>query len=205
MCAPLAKGGVFIPVTSRSAVTRPLHPPVCSSSTSRRRIPLFLFSFHFTAQRLSLHDISVMTTKQQVTSDAVDDGPPISVPDSGDTGESGKLKMIVQLVRKCMGIKDIASMWVFTMRPRVRCLSMTLIVLQEVISASIFIGTCPEPGAFMLSLCHEIRRTKFSRAPSSGVLALFRSPRPLCSVSPTLGHLSEPVCLREGSKTDRIL
>lgn len=48
--------------------------------------------------------------KQEVASNAIDDGPPISVPDSGDTGESGKLKMIVQLVRKCMGIKDIASM-----------------------------------------------------------------------------------------------
>lgn len=49
---------------------------------------------------------------QEVAPNAVDDGPPISVPDSGDTGESGKLKMIVQLVRKCMGIKDIASMCV---------------------------------------------------------------------------------------------
>lgn len=51
-------------------------------------------------------------SNQDVTPDATDDGPPISVPDSGDTGESGKLKMIVQLVRKCMGIKDIASMYV---------------------------------------------------------------------------------------------
>lgn len=34
----------------------------------------------------------------------------ISVPDSGDTGEGGKLKMIVQLVKKCLGVKDIASM-----------------------------------------------------------------------------------------------
>lgn len=51
-----------------------------------------------------------MAAKQQVTPDPVDDGPPISVPDSEDTGETGKLKMIVQLVRKCMGIKDIASM-----------------------------------------------------------------------------------------------
>ncbi|KAF9653725.1 hypothetical protein BDM02DRAFT_3086907 [Thelephora ganbajun] len=51
-----------------------------------------------------------MVYKEQAASDTVDDGPPISVPDSGDTGESGKLKMIVQLVRKCMGIKDIASM-----------------------------------------------------------------------------------------------
>ncbi|KAI0360459.1 hypothetical protein OH77DRAFT_1418382 [Trametes cingulata] len=37
-------------------------------------------------------------------------GQPISVPDTGDTGESGKLKMIVQLVKKCLGVKDIAAM-----------------------------------------------------------------------------------------------
>lgn len=36
----------------------------------------------------------------------------ISVPDSGDAGEGGKLKMIVQLVKKCLGVKDIASMFV---------------------------------------------------------------------------------------------
>ena len=36
--------------------------------------------------------------------------PAVSVPDSGDTGEGGKLKMIVQLVKKCLGVKDIASM-----------------------------------------------------------------------------------------------
>ncbi|KAH9849622.1 hypothetical protein C2E23DRAFT_736864 [Lenzites betulinus] len=37
-------------------------------------------------------------------------GQPISVPDNGDHGESGKLKMIVQLVKKCLGVKDIAAM-----------------------------------------------------------------------------------------------
>ncbi|THU96230.1 hypothetical protein K435DRAFT_858722 [Dendrothele bispora CBS 962.96] len=37
-------------------------------------------------------------------------GPPISVPDNGDSGEGGKLKMIVQLVKKCLGVKDIAAM-----------------------------------------------------------------------------------------------
>ena len=36
-------------------------------------------------------------------------GPPMSVPDSGDTGEGGKLKMILQLVKKCLG-KDIVAM-----------------------------------------------------------------------------------------------
>ena len=39
-------------------------------------------------------------------------GTPISVPDSGDTGEGGKIKMIVQLVKKCLGVKDIAAMCV---------------------------------------------------------------------------------------------
>ncbi|TFK72794.1 hypothetical protein BDN72DRAFT_791897 [Pluteus cervinus] len=49
----------------------------------------------------------------QVPPEVVDEdapGPPISVPDSGETGEGGKLKMIVQLVKKCLGVKDIASM-----------------------------------------------------------------------------------------------
>ena len=45
--------------------------------------------------------------------DAIDTSePPVSVPDTGDGGESGKLKMIVQLVKKCFGVKDIASMYV---------------------------------------------------------------------------------------------
>lgn len=34
----------------------------------------------------------------------------VSVPDGGDTGEGGKLKMIIQLVKKCLGVKDIATM-----------------------------------------------------------------------------------------------
>lgn len=43
----------------------------------------------------------------------------VSMPDSGDTGEGGKLKMIVQLVKKCLGVKDIASMYVlwFKLQP----------------------------------------------------------------------------------------
>ena len=41
-----------------------------------------------------------------------DDSKPVSVPDTGDAGESGKLKMIVSLVKKVVGVKDIASMYV---------------------------------------------------------------------------------------------
>lgn len=37
----------------------------------------------------------------------------VSVLDTGDAGEGGKLKMIVQLVKKCFGVKDIATMCVF--------------------------------------------------------------------------------------------
>ncbi|KAL0958030.1 hypothetical protein HGRIS_000206 [Hohenbuehelia grisea] len=46
----------------------------------------------------------------QVVVDEEAPGPPISVPDSGDAGEGGKLKMIVALVKKCLGVKDIAAM-----------------------------------------------------------------------------------------------
>ena len=40
-------------------------------------------------------------------------GLPISVPDSGDTGEGGRLKMIIQLVKRSLGVKDLAAMFVF--------------------------------------------------------------------------------------------
>ena len=47
-----------------------------------------------------------------VANSPIEDEPPISVPDSGETGEGGKVKMIVQLVKKCLGVKDIAAMFV---------------------------------------------------------------------------------------------
>jgi hypothetical protein len=46
--------------------------------------------------------------------------PPISLPDSGDTGEGGKLNMIVQLVKKCLGVKDIAAMYISHSAPFTR-------------------------------------------------------------------------------------
>ncbi|KAJ7636907.1 hypothetical protein FB45DRAFT_907678 [Roridomyces roridus] len=45
----------------------------------------------------------------QVVVDDEAPGPPISVPDSGE-GEGGRLKMIVSLVRKSLGVADIAAM-----------------------------------------------------------------------------------------------
>jgi hypothetical protein len=47
---------------------------------------------------------------QDVVVDIDAPGPPISVPDSGDAGEGGKLKMIIALVKKSLGVKDIAAM-----------------------------------------------------------------------------------------------
>lgn len=41
-----------------------------------------------------------------------EEAPAVALPDNSDAGESGKLKMIVQLVKKCLGVKDIASMCV---------------------------------------------------------------------------------------------
>ena len=52
---------------------------------------------------------SVGTTHDVVVDDDTPEQP-ISIPDSSDTGEGGKLKMIVQLVKKCLGVKDIAAM-----------------------------------------------------------------------------------------------
>jgi len=46
--------------------------------------------------------------------------PPISLQDSGDTGEGGKLSMIVQLVKKCLGVKDIAAMYALHSLPSIR-------------------------------------------------------------------------------------
>jgi hypothetical protein len=43
--------------------------------------------------------------------DLAEEDAPVAVPDTGETSETGKLKMIVQLVKKCLGVKDIASMW----------------------------------------------------------------------------------------------
>ncbi|KAJ3755961.1 hypothetical protein EV360DRAFT_48797 [Lentinula raphanica] len=51
-----------------------------------------------------------MATHDESTQDLHEDDAPLTVPDSGDAGEGGKLKMIVQLVKKCLGVKDIAAM-----------------------------------------------------------------------------------------------
>jgi hypothetical protein len=57
------------------------------------------------------------TTAPNHQGDVVADDPPVSLQDSNDTGEGGKIKMIIQLVKKCLGVKDIASMCVFVPPP----------------------------------------------------------------------------------------
>lgn len=55
-----------------------------------------------------------MSPKNAAAADKIVDdeapGPPISVPDTGEHSEGGKLKMIVSLVKKSLGVKDIAAM-----------------------------------------------------------------------------------------------
>jgi hypothetical protein len=70
--------------------------------------PFFLYLSLLTFVRL---DSSVRTMSSN--QDDHDTAPPVAVADSGDHGEGGKVKMIVSLVKKCLGVKDIASMWVW--------------------------------------------------------------------------------------------
>jgi oxysterol-binding protein-related protein 9/10/11 len=61
-------------------------------------------------------NLSLSTSKGSSETTPQDDpdapGEPISVPDNGDHGEGGKLKMIVQLVKRSLGVKDLAAMFV---------------------------------------------------------------------------------------------
>lgn len=59
------------------------------------------------------------TNDHSVVYDEDAPGPPISVPDDpADSGEGGKLRMIVQLVKKSLGVKDIAAMYVLRIHHR---------------------------------------------------------------------------------------
>ncbi|KAG6820905.1 hypothetical protein H0H93_009679 [Arthromyces matolae] len=70
--------------------------------------PLWLYTTSISPAHRMAHDNP--PDQDPVVFDEDAPGPPISVPDSGDTGEGGRLKMIIQLVKKCFGVKDIASM-----------------------------------------------------------------------------------------------
>jgi oxysterol-binding protein-related protein 9/10/11 len=54
--------------------------------------------------------MAATTAADPIVDDPDAPGPPISVPDSGDTGEGGKLKMIISLLKRALGVKDIAAM-----------------------------------------------------------------------------------------------
>lgn len=65
-----------------------------------------------------VNDKTPVQTPQDESVD--DETKAVSVPDAGDSGE-GKLKMIVSLVKKCLGVKDIASMCVLSGSGSERC------------------------------------------------------------------------------------
>jgi oxysterol-binding protein-related protein 9/10/11 len=58
----------------------------------------------------STYSLPASKDSGSVDTDAETPAAPISVPDTGDHGEGGKLKMIVQLVKRVLGVKDIAAM-----------------------------------------------------------------------------------------------
>ena len=134
-----------------------------------------------------LHEMS--TLDKNDASNPLDEdasgGQAISVPDSGDTGESGKLKMIISLIKKCLGVKDIASMYVAGLVYSVRPPRRPLLSHQAFVTSCIPTGTDPEPG----------------------VLALLGQTRPLrCVSAARLCALAyRPHVLRAGSMTPMIL
>ena len=74
-----------------------------------------LNSYKPLSHSLSINTV-LLTSSGAVHDTVVDEdtpGPPISVPDSGDTGEGGRLKMIIELVTNSLGIKDLAAMYIF--------------------------------------------------------------------------------------------
>jgi hypothetical protein len=60
----------------------------------------------------STYSLPASKDSGSIDTDAETSAGPIPVPDTGDHGEGGKLKMIVQLVRRALGVKDIAAMCV---------------------------------------------------------------------------------------------
>lgn len=65
--------------------------------------------------------VSKDTTQIKNSNDGVGDEPELAldteipdtatpVPDSGEASEGGKLKMIVQVLKRCLGVKDLAAM-----------------------------------------------------------------------------------------------
>ena len=107
-------------------------------------------------------------------------GQAISVPDSGDTGESGKLKMIISLIKKCLGVKDIASMYVAGLVYSVRLPRRPLLSHQAFVTSCIPTGTDPEPGVLAL-----LGQTRPLRCVSNAKLdALPRPPTcPTCRIN----------------------
>lgn len=59
-------------------------------------------------------DVEPPATSAQQTNGSVEEeaGETQLIPDTGETSEGGKLKMIVQLLKRCLGVKDLAALCV---------------------------------------------------------------------------------------------
>lgn len=86
----------------------------------------------------------------EVYEDEVDEpGPAQSVPDSG---EGGKIKTMMSILKKCLGVKDIASMYdlVLFEEKMSSCLTTPYNIYQAYFSSCFSTGTNPELGILEL-------------------------------------------------------
>jgi hypothetical protein len=97
-------------------------------------------------------------------------GPTISLPDSGEVGEGGKLSMIFPLVKKCLAVKNIAAMSVsFPYSP---ARNMPLIPIHTPSALP------PSPNSYPLSPRGTIPRTiQHAPRPSPRTPRAFHPPR----------------------------
>ena len=81
------------------------------------RLPVLVSYFYHHHYFDYLADMDKLAVSHSAGAPAANHDPeedaPISVPDDGEHSEGGNLKMIVQLVKKCLGVKDIAAMCVY--------------------------------------------------------------------------------------------
>lgn len=93
-----------------AVIEEPLsHPRLILATAHHPAVPLFNRPMARNKAPASTGGDSTAQSPVEMDDDA--EFTPLSIPDvPGDPGEGGKLKMIVQLVKRCLGVKDIAAM-----------------------------------------------------------------------------------------------
>jgi len=86
----------------------PKEPVIAESPTAEERA----LQQHPDTDERNQHDDESVAGLEEGEGEGVDhdEGVAIALPDSGETTEGGKFKMSVSLLKKCLGVKDLASM-----------------------------------------------------------------------------------------------